>query len=423
MNNNKLLMIINEFPPTGLSGVQRALKFLKYTCREGWEVHAVVPKKPVRKETDHSLLDDIPPEAHIHRVGGLGIRSRNVSRITSTRFADTMPKNLLSRWFWTLAKFINDLFWPIDKQIGWMPFATWKAAQIIRRHQIRNLYITAYPFSSFLAGIMLKKLFGHKIFWVADYRDAWQFAPLLEKKALPFRFKRITRIDARVLKTCDKAVFVTPHIRNQYIAKYPWLDEKSLVITNGFDEDDFTGLTPVRHDQPTVVYMGRMDRNYGNPLKLLAGMAGSSVPDLSFIHLGSIDPLLREWITAAGHAFYTHLGYLPHRQALEHTLGADVNLIMLDDNPASEQVYTGKLFELLRAGKPILSVGPKRSIIDTLLTEFGGGLHVHISDPEAISTALDRLLQNQPPIITIQTDLIKCFSRAELTRQLLNVYS
>jgi len=83
MNNNKLLMIINEFPPTGLSGVQRALKFLKYTCREGWEVHAVVPKKPVRKETDHSLLDDIPPEAHIHRVGGLGIRSRNVSRITS----------------------------------------------------------------------------------------------------------------------------------------------------------------------------------------------------------------------------------------------------------------------------------------------------------------------------------------------------
>ena len=96
---------------------------------------------------------------------------------------------------------------------------------------------------------------------------------------------------------------------------------------------------------------------------------------------------------------------------------------MLDDNPASEQVYTGKLFELLRAGKPILSVGPKRSIIDTLLTEFGGGLHVHISDPEAISTALDRLLQNQPPIITIQTDLIQCFSRAELTRHLLNVYS
>lgn len=421
MNNNKLLMIINEFPPTGLSGVQRALKFLKYTCREGWEVHAVVPKKPVRKETDHSLLDDIPPEAHIHRVGGLGIRSRNVSRITSTCFADTMPKNLLSRWFWTLAKFINDLFWPIDKQIGWMPFATWKAAQIIRRHQIRNLYITAYPFSSFLAGIMLKKLFEHKIFWVADYRDAWQFGPLLDKKVLPFRMKRIEKTDAKVIRACDVAVFVTPRTRELYVDKYPWTKKKARVITNGFDEDDFAELCPIPYPEPTLVYMGRMDRNYGDPLKLFAGMELASVTGLRLVHVGTIDPQLLARIETKGITTYCHLGYQPHRRALEHILGAWVNVIIRDNSPASEQDYPGKLFELLRAGRPILSIGAPGSIIGDLLHETGLGLHVDATDPHAIACALNQLLK-APQQTIAPTARINQFSRAEITRQLLRLY-
>ncbi|MDD4224419.1 MAG: glycosyltransferase [Candidatus Cloacimonetes bacterium] len=421
MNGNKLLMIINEFPPTGLSGVQRALKFLKYACREGWEVHAVVPARPVRKETDPSLLEEIPAAAHIHRVSGLGIKSRNVSRITSTRFADTRPKNPLKRGFWALLKFLNDLLWPIDKQIGWMPFAAIKAASLIRRHGIRNIYITAWPFSSFLAGISLKKRFGQKIFWAADYRDAWQFAPLLDQKVHPFRKRRIAQTDAKVLQACDKAVFVTPQIRDRYLARYPWLEGKAEVITNGFDEDDFAGLAPVPYPEPTLVYMGRMDRNYGDPLKLLEGIAGCPVPGLGFVHLGSADPQLLERIGQNGYRFYTHLGYLPHKQALAHALGAWVNIIMLADNPASEQVYTGKLFELLRAGKPILSVGPQRSVIAGLLDETGAGLHVHIADPQAISAALERLLAD-PPRYDPNSDLIKRFSRAETTRQLLRLF-
>lgn len=421
MSDNKLLMIINEFPPTGLSGVQRALKFLKYACREGWEVHAVVPNKPVRKETDHSLLVDIPPEAHIHRVGGLGIRSRNVSRITSTRFADTMPKNPLSRGFWTLAKFINDLLWPIDKQIGWMPFAAWKAARIIRRHQIRNLYITAYPYSSFLAGIRLKKRFKEKIFWVADYRDAWQFAPLLDKKVLPFRMKRIEKTDAKVLKTCDAAVFVTPRTRFLYAEKYPWAANKSRVITNGYDEDDFACLLPVPYPEPTLVYMGRMDRNYGDPLQLFAGMELASIPGLRLVHVGTIDPQLQARIEAKGITTYDHLGYQPHRTALEHILGAWANVIIRDNSPASEQDYPGKLFELLRAGKPILSIGAPGSIIGDLLRETGLGLHVNSADPDAIARALNQLLRD-PHQTMAPSPIINQFSRAETTRQLLRLF-
>ena len=98
-----------------------------------------------------------------------------------------------------------------------------------------------------------------------------------------------------------------------------------------------------------------------------------------------------------------------------------MNLILRDDTPASEQVFAGKLFELLRAGKPILSAGPPRSVVGALLEETGAGLQVHIADPQAITAALNKLLQN-PPRLSLNSDKLRQFSRAELTRQLLLLY-
>lgn len=421
MSNNKLLMIINEFPPTGLSGVQRALKFMKYACKEGWEVHAVVPKKPVRKETDPTLLQDIPTEAFIYRVGGLGIRSRNVSRITSTRFEDTMPKNPFSRVFWTLAKLVNDIIWPIDKQIGWVPFAAWKAAKIIRRHKIRNLYITAYPFSSFMAGIWLKKRFKDEIFWVADYRDAWQFGPLIEHKVHGFRLRHIQKKDEEFLRICDRAVFVTDSIRESYVNKYGWLAQKTEVITNGFDEDDFEGLKPKEFLEPRLVYMGRIDRNYGDPTPLLEALSACKIPGFRFLHLGSIAPHILTRIKEGKYPFYRYLGYLPHKAALEHILGAWVNLIMVDDSLGSEMALTGKIFELLRAGRPILSLGPKRSAMKDLLHQTGAGIHVWAKDTKKITEVLEQLLNGSEQFSAAQ-DAIQEFNRRNLTLKLLDLY-
>ncbi len=414
-------MIINEFPPTGLSGVQRALKFMKYACREGWEVHAVVPKKPVRKETDHSLLQEIPPEAHIHRVGGLGIRSRNVSRITSTRFEDTMPKNPVSKAFWTLAKLVNDIIWPIDKQIGWTPFAAWKAAKIIKHHKIRNLYITAYPFSSFMAGVWLKKRFGDKIFWVADYRDAWQFGPLIEQKVHGFRFKYIQKTDEKFLRNCDRVVFVTEATRESYVNKYGWLAEKSEVITNGFDDDDFEGLQPKHFPEPTLVYMGRMDRNYGDPTPLLDALSACKIAGFRFLHLGSIADHVLARIKEGNYPFYKYLGYLPHRHALEYSLGAWANLLMIEDSSESELVLQGKIFELLRVGRPILSLGPKRSAMQALVSEAGAGVHAWTKDTRAISEAWELILNNREQY-SASPEAIQRFNRRELTRRLLDLY-
>lgn len=422
MNKPKLLMLINEFPPTGQSGVQRALKFLKYACREGWEVHVVTPRRPVRRETDVSLLEEIPPAAIIHRTPNPSFRSRNVSRVTSTRFADTMPRNVFKRWFWSCAKFLNDLVFPVDKQIGWLPFALPVAKRLIRKHQIANLFITAYPYSAFLIGLRLKKNFGDKLYWVADYRDVWQFAPLIDRYVLPFRLHRIERWDDLVLRNCDQAVFVTPHIRDLYLGKHSWLEAKSSVIANGFDEDDFLGLTPRRFDRPTICYMGRLDRNYGDPLPLLRAIRSLNLPELRFIHLGSCEARTLDQIRQGGFDFYSFIGYRPHREALTYACGADLNVILLNDDPSSEGVYTGKLFELLRSGKPILSIGPLKSVIKDLLEREHTGIHVFAGDEVKIAAALQELLVPASDW-RMPAASVTCYSREVATRKLLALYT
>ncbi|MDY0152634.1 MAG: hypothetical protein RBS43_10215 [Candidatus Cloacimonas sp.] len=422
MKDNKILMIINEFPPTGQSGVQRALKFLKYNVAAGWDVHVIAPLGSVRKITDYSLLKEIPPTCHLHRVGGLGIKTVSESKMVHARFPATAPKSPVSRLYWQVLKLINDLLFPYDKQIGWMPFALLKATILIKRYKIRNVYITAFPYSAFLVGIALKLLYGKRIFWVADYRDSWQFAPSIERYMLPFRRKIVTGTDDIVLKKCDTALFVTKYIHEQYCQKHPWLKDKSAVITNGYDEADFKQLQPKLYDCFTFAYMGKMHVNYGNPLPLLTAIAGCNLGKFQFVHIGSADETVLESIGKAGFDFYKFEGYKPHAEALNYSAGADVNLIILSDDRGSEHVYTGKLFELLRLGKPILAVGPKKCIIAEVLQETGLGRYAWIGDVEQIQQQLNLLLMDSGDRI-IDISKIQKYSRQALSAQLLKLFA
>ena len=421
MNKPQLLMIINSFPPSGGSGVQRALKFLKYSCQEGWEVYVITPKKPTNTFIDYSLLKDIPPEAHIYKVGGLGIRTPEYAKITSTCFEETMPKNPIEREFWRLVKFFNDLFFPIDKQIGWVPFATHKAKQLIKKHNIKNVYITASPFSSFLAGIQLKKKFKNKIFWVADYRDSWQFAIYMKTKILPFRQRYIEKMDEKVLRSCDMAVFVTDPNRNEYLQKYPWLEPKSCTIINGYDEEDFKDVQPLKFSYPTLLYMGKADLLYGNLLNILPAISLSGIPNLHFIHIGIIDPFLLDEIKRKGYESYYYEGYKPHKEALNYLCGADVNLVIRQNDEESKNALSGKIFELLRAGRPILSVGPHNSAIANLVNETHTGVHAFIEDPEAIAEAL-RICYSRRNDSPLPKEVLEKYSREYLTKKLFSLY-
>jgi glycosyltransferase involved in cell wall biosynthesis len=401
--------------------VQRGLKFVKYIAASGWETHVIAPKGSIRKVTDYSLLDEIPASAHLHRVAGLGLMVKSESRMVQARFAHTAPRNPMVKAFWGFVKLINDLLFPFDKQIGWMPFALCKAIKLIRKHQIRNVFISAFPFSGFLVGIALKWIFKSKIFWIADYRDAWQFAPLIENFVLPFRYRIISKMDDIVLAKCDKAVFVTDHIRQRYIRHLPWLHTKAEVITNGYDESDFQALKAHKYNKLTFLLMGKVHGIKGSPLPFLEALAKSGLKDFQVIHIGSLAADVREQINAKGYDFFHFEGYKSHLEALNYAAGADVNLIILNDDPASVGVYSGKLFELLRIGKPILAMGPPVCIISDLLTQTDSGIYAHLNNQQELIEKI-RYLANQDQNPKPAAGQIESYSRQNLAQQLLEIY-
>src|SRR5690554_3633079 len=65
--HKKVLIIAYLFPPIGGGGVQRALKMAKYLGEFGWEVHVLTVDPIHHVSLDHSLLDQLPKEVHIHR--------------------------------------------------------------------------------------------------------------------------------------------------------------------------------------------------------------------------------------------------------------------------------------------------------------------------------------------------------------------
>lgn len=416
-------MIVNEFPPTGESGVQRPLKFVKYLTLAGWKTFVVTPKNPPKAVLDHSLLQDIPDSAEIYKTHSLGISAKKLGQVEDFRQELLLKPQGFKALLWKIIKLPNDLLMPLDKQIGWVPFALFKAIQLINKHKLRNVYITAFPFSAFLIGIALKRIYKDKIFWVADYRDAWQFAPCLKTDVLKFRKRIIDQVDDRVIKSCDCAVFVTDFIKDNYVAKHPNFSSKFHVITNGYDEDDFEGVFPHKFDKYTLLFMGKIHQRMAKGLiALLDAIATSSLIDTQFLHIGTTCQEIKETIQQSKYSFFSYEGYKLHKEALEYAAGADINIIMMNDDQEAEGVYTGKLFELIRLGKPILFVGPKTTIIRDVIEPSNLGLCAYVGDVEDIIDKLRKLINKS---INAKSDsaAITKFSRATLTQQLIDLFT
>lgn len=418
--DKKILMIINEFPPTGESGVQRPLKFLKYLDRALYETFVVTPAKPVKGTLDHTLIKDVPARTKIYKTANWGLKAKGLDKIEELRYShNNQPKSLK----WRVMKFINDLIFPLDKQFGWIPFAYLKAVKVIKKEKIRNIYITGYPFSALLIGVLLKKRFKERIFFLADYRDSWGFEPLVAENVLKFRLKIIHWCDKLVLNTADHIVSVTKPILDEYISHFPQLKNKTSLITNGYDEDDFLNLQPNFFKKKTIVYMGKFYNFKGNPnsfLNALATYRKEMNENIELVHIGTGYQELFDFVEANNYGFYKFLEYKPHHEALEYCLGADYLLLCINDDPSSKYVYSGKLFEYIRLGKPIIGLVPLDGIISDLFKEYRLGVVAPINNEEKILEVLQEIDSKEFSIIP--DEVRYQFSREKLTNDLIEIY-
>ena len=397
---HKVLIVTYYWPPGSGAGVQRWLKFSKYLAKLGWKpvILTVDPDFAVYPAIDQSLNDEITPGLAVYKTRARNyfrLYKKDKSKIPSAGFAIDEETGFFSRF----TRFVRgNLFIP-DPRKGWNRHAFEKACEIIESQKIDRLITTSPPHSTQLIGLRIKKRYP-EIRWIADLRDPWTDIYYYDKFYPTFFSRKIDcRYEKSVLKSADRIITVGNLLKELFSSKIPGIGEKISVISNGYDEEDFKGLNPSIPEIFTISYIGTLPDSYPlygflNALKLLR----SSGRDFRLKFIGFVSPAQRDLIASAlEKSEAEYIQYVDHRAAISYMLDSSALLLIIPDHVSSRSIITGKLFEYIAAGKPVICIGPADGDAANILEETGHGKTFNYGDSGGISDYL-MLLSSNPGI-------------------------
>ncbi len=139
----KILLIAYQFCPKGQVGTRRWSKFAKYLAGKGYEVHVICAKYPFKDKINWCADVENNPNIIIHRLEAKFpsfVLSPN--RTFKVKLADRILKHTTN-------------YLDIAQQWGGelIPFAT----QLIQKEQIKNVIVTAAPFTPMVYAAQIEK--------------------------------------------------------------------------------------------------------------------------------------------------------------------------------------------------------------------------------------------------------------------------
>jgi glycosyltransferase involved in cell wall biosynthesis len=418
---NKVLIVTYYWPPSGGAGVQRWLKFSKYLPEFGWEpiILTVDPEYATYPFRDDSLINDIPPGLRVCTTPATDyfrFYKKDKSKIPSSGFATNADDTLKGK----LLRFVRGNFFIPDPRRGWNRYAIKKACELIETEGIGHVITTSPPHSTQLIGLSIKKRYpGLK--WIADLRDPWtdiyyykEFYPTIVSKWIDSEYQKL------VLKNADEIITVGDSLKSQFSSKVEGLDEKIKVITNGYDASDFAGLIPSSPEIFTISYIGTLSDAYpvGGFLAALDSLkaAGNNFR-LRFI--GTAAPKRKDLITSRSWSTSVEfVPYVDHQKAIRYMLDSSVLLLIIPDHSGNKSIITGKLFEYIATGKPIICIGPTDGDAALILKKAGHSDVFSYTDSSGILDTLKASLSGKMTPGKLSSDE---FSRKELTKKVVSL--
>jgi len=383
-----VLMIAFHFPPQrGSSGIQRTLQFVRRLPALGWQPLVLSAAPRAYDSVGPDQLDEIPR----------GVPVRRAFALDSARHLAFKGRYL----GWTALP---------DRWVSWLLGAVPAGLALIRRHRPQAIWST-YPIASaHLIGLVLQRVSG--LPWIADLRD-----PMIDASHPTGRARRraASWVEARTVRHCSVAVCTTPGAVRSYQARYPDLPkERFRLIENGYDEAAFAGVVPeprvpgpLRLLHSGIVYPS--ERDPGPLFAALAALRARARIDAGSLRLvlraAVHDDFLLQLVHQHGVADLVEIAPpLPYRAALAEMLGADA-LLLLQAANCNDQV-PAKLYEYLRAARPLLALTDARGDTAAVLRGCGIDTVGPLDDAAAIETALERFLDlmaaGQAPLASLE---------------------
>ena len=398
----RVLIITYYWPPSGGSGVQRWLKMSKYLPEYGWQPVIYTTENAEYPIIDHSLEKDVAPNIEVIRrpinepysayKKFLGIKKEETVKMG---FIQEKEKN--KSWKSDLSLWVRGNFFIPDARCGWVKPSVRYLKEYLNEHPVDAIISTGPPHSMHLIALKLKEALG--LPWIADFRDPWTEIDYYNDLHLTaWADRKHHRLEQEVLTKADKVVTVAP----DGARRLGRLGNRNVrTIYNGFDRDD-DAQTPVNlSEQFTITYLGVLSK-IQNPSNLWQALAELIKEDSGFDKslkinmIGQIDSAVVSSINENGltqHVAYSP--YMPHDQvsAVHRSSTLLLLLLMPDSEPRAKGLLTGKLFEYMASGRPILCIGPEDGDAARILRETGAGQTISFEDKEKMTEALKNLYQ------------------------------
>jgi glycosyltransferase involved in cell wall biosynthesis len=381
----KLLFLARPFPPSRTSACVRTWNIAKYLARLGWDVTVVTPEPSVWRHVDS-------PEAI-----DLQLRREGIRRIlTNHRWRCLFP-DFLKSWDqgpgWLMGGVCRIIArrLGVDNGVGWVKSAE-RACSTLRANDVDIILATGMPFSAFkLAKRLADRL--HRPY-VLDYRDPWTGNPHSDRPART----AVIREEARLLADCAATTIVSPSW-GEALDRSFGLGSKLHVIPNGYDPEELAGIEPYHFGHFAIVYTG----NFYPPkrgispvmaaLKLLKEKMHGKDGEWRFHYYGGHANHVREEAQRFEVLERVVLhGNVPRAEALAAVKGAGIAVVITsvaEEATVEERgIMTGKVFEPLGLGTPILLVAPPGSDVEILAETTGLARRFTGSDVAGIASFL-----------------------------------
>lgn len=424
----KVLIVTYYWPPAGGITVLRCLKIAKYLRDFGWEPIIYTASNAQYPYLDPANEGDVPEGITVLRqpiFEPLHLFKRFSGRKASdpltnvVHVRDKSPKLADRFGIWVRANF----FIP-DARAFWIRPSVRYLKDYLKRHPVDAIFSDGPPHTNTVIACEVSKATG--IPWLADFQDPWtqvDYYPLLGIKGRADRKHRAMEQDA--FRTASAMTIASPSWKTDLEA----IGARNVdVLYYGYDEADFEDIQPVHQDRFTIVHTGLLgfDRCPDPLILALAELKNESperIANLRVVQFGEIDYSVKRSFENAGVSECLVIGgIIPRKEALKALVSAGLLLLPLNKAENAKGRMPGKFYEYLRAGRPILGLGPEDSDVSGILRDTQHGRMHEYSDvkgtKETLLKALDAWERGDG---FTSSERIRQFSNREQTRIVANL--
>lgn len=382
-----LLLVSYFFPPGNIIGAVRPYQIARHFYKQGWNVHVICCQ-------DKNVPDDYWVD-----MSGLAVHRLPASRLLGWLNSTTRKNNgLFSRIGHFLIRAIKfsarSVFFP-------EPFVLIKKVftaeiEILTKTIDFDLLISSSkPFTMHTIAYSVARRYS--IPWVADNRDLWAHSPyrknIIPRQNLDILYER------KILEQSQLVLGVSQGMIDFYEKLYGL--NRTLLIMNGYESalvNKSRKVEAVIPEKLDIVYGGVLYGYLRDPSVLLKVVSDSrDLSDFVQLHFYGAERVVISSLAAqfTGCAIKQY-NRVSKAEIVEKYQVASVLLVILGNTDFENGVMTGKFFEYLSFGKPILAIASDKTELAKIINESGVGLASN--DPERIASFLRDLLSGAFPL-------------------------